>query len=185
MRILKIDKNWTLFLDRDGVINKRLKNDFVTGWEEFEFLNLALAAISMLSNYFSKIIVVTNQRCVDEGLLLKTDLDSIHDRLSKEVIKHGGQLTTIYSCPHTKESNCNCRKPKTGMGLKAKEDFPEINFNKSIIVGDSFTDLQFGKRLNMKTVFITKFAKEHQPDEVTDYVFDSLFSFATFIDSQQ
>jgi len=184
MDINSLDKSWTLFLDRDGVINKKINNDFVLDWEEFEYCSLAIAAISILSNYFSRIIIVTNQRCVDEGLLLEKDLMKIHANLLSDIREYANVVDRIYFCPHTKMSDCKCRKPKTGMALQAKEDFPDINFEKSIMVGDSVTDLEFGRRLNMKTVFISDEENPVLMDNLADSVFQSLFNFANYIDSK-
>ncbi len=183
MNIDKLDRSWTLFLDRDGVINKKLNNDFVLDWDEFEYCNLAIPAILILANYFGKIVVVTNQRCVDEGLLLNADLEIMHNKLLSDIAEHGDAIDKIYFCPHTRESNCNCRKPKTGMAFQAQEDFPEIDFTKSIMVGDSYSDLDFGKRLKMKTVFINKVEEINLTDSLADSVFESLFEFATYIDN--
>ena len=186
MDINSLDKSWTLFLDRDGVINKKINRDFVLDWEEFEYCKLAIPAISILSSYFSRIIIVTNQRCVDEGLLLEQDLMKIHDNILSDIEEYTNVTDDIYFyfCPHTKMSDCGCRKPKTGMALQAKKDFPDINFEKSIMVGDSITDLQFGKRLNMKTVFINDEENPVLRDSLADSVFQSLFNFANYIDSE-
>ena len=90
------DKNWTLFLDRDGVINKKRENDYVKTWREFSFIDGALEAISRLSNIFGKIIVVTNQRGVGKGIMTELQLLSIHDKLTKAVNQSAGRIDKIY-----------------------------------------------------------------------------------------
>ena len=70
----KIDNSWTLFLDRDGVINRKLEGDYVKTIEEFEFLPNSLKAIVAFSNYFHKIIVVTNQQGISKKLMTENDL---------------------------------------------------------------------------------------------------------------
>ena len=94
---LDIDKTWTLFLDRDGVINLHYPNDYVKNWDEFYFLEGVLDAIKLLSNIFKRIIIVTNQQGVGKELMTREDLDFIHAEMLKEVRKHGGRIHAIYS----------------------------------------------------------------------------------------
>jgi len=151
---MTIDKTWTLFLDRDGVINKLIEDGYVKSWGNFEFLPGVLEAIRLLSQIFGKIIIVTNQRGISRKLVTTEDLDEIHALMLKEIENAGGRIDKIYYCPHLVEDDCDCRKPKTGMPLQAKKDFPGIDFSKSVIVGDSRNDMEMGQRLGMTTVFI-------------------------------
>jgi histidinol-phosphate phosphatase family protein len=151
----KINSAWTLFLDRDGVINKKIDNNYVKQISEFEFLPNALKAIVSFSKIFGRIIVVTNQQGIGKGLMTDQDLQLVHHQLSDAVSKAGGKIDAIYYAPQLAKENSILRKPNIGMGSKAKEDFPEIDFNKSMMVGDSLSDIEFGKRLKMKTVFIS------------------------------
>lgn len=80
-------------------------------------------------------------------------LNEIHDTMLSEVTSVFGRIDNIYYCTAV-ENRSECRKPNIGMGLRAKKDFPEIEFSKSIMVGDSISDMEFGKNLGMKTVFI-------------------------------
>lgn len=150
---MKVDNSWTLFLDRDGVINKKIENNYVKCWEEFEFICGSLEAIGNLSKKFGKIIIVTNQRGIGKGLMAESDLFFIHDKMLSEIKKNHGHIDKIYFCADISEKSQN-RKPNIGMALMAKIDFPEIEFNKSVIIGDSESDIQFGKRLGMKTILI-------------------------------
>jgi histidinol-phosphate phosphatase family protein len=149
----EIDKNWTLFLDRDGVINEKIDNDYVKNWSEFSFINGALEALSELSSLFGNIIVVTNQRGVGKGLMSENDLNIIHARMMDLVLKNGGRIDKIYFCTEILDTSL-CRKPNIGMAMMAKNDFPEIDFERAVMIGDSKSDMEFGKSLNMKTVFI-------------------------------
>lgn len=174
-----IDKNWTLFLDRDGVVSKKLENDYIKNWDEFEFLPNVLKAGMTLDEKFGKIVVVTNQRGVAKKLMKIPDLYLVNWQMVNEISKTGGRIDSVYFCPHNIEDNCDCRKPKTGMALKAKKDFPEINFQKSIMVGDSVIDMEFGKQLGMTTVLISdKKNIDKQSLRLADFVFESLFEFA-------
>jgi histidinol-phosphate phosphatase family protein len=151
--IINIDNSWSLFLDRDGVINEKIENDYVKNWDEFKFKDGVLQAVAGLGKIFGRIFIVTNQRGVGLGVMTEDKLNEIHGKLLSEITSLSGRIDKIYYC--TAVDNCaECRKPNIGMGLKAKSDFPEIEFSKSIMVGDSISDMEFGKNLGMKTVFI-------------------------------
>lgn len=150
----KYDSEWTLFLDRDGVINKRLPGKYVKTIDAFEFLNLVPEAIARCSRIFGRIIVITNQQGIGKQLMTETDLESVHKHMFEEVEIAGGQIEAVYFCPDLKTDANPCRKPSPIMGLWAQSDFPDINFKKAIMVGDSLCDIQFGKNLKMETVLV-------------------------------
>lgn len=143
----------TLFIDRDGVINKHRPDDYVKCWDEFEFLPGVLDAFVLLAKSFRRIILVSNQRGVGKGLMTEVDLQDIHQRMVSEIIHAGGRLDRIYYCTDTNNDSLN-RKPNSGMALQAQKDFPDIIFKESVMVGDSMSDIEFGERLGMKTIFI-------------------------------
>lgn len=176
---LPIDKTWSLFLDRDGVINLHYPNDYVKKWEEFFFLEGVLDALNILAHKFRRILLVTNQQGVGKGVMSKEDLNFIHSEMLKEIRKYGGRLHMIYTATEKLENDKQkMRKPEIGMAKQAKKDFPEIDFERSIIVGDSLTDMQFGRKAGMKTVFIGDMNKLAEKDRyVVDYNFDSLAEF--------
>jgi len=181
MKNLKIDKSWTLFLDRDGVINNKLEDDYVKKWEEFSFTNNAVESISKLSEIFYKIIIVTNQRGIAKGIMSENELTVIHKKMVDEIVRKKGRIDKIYFCPDL-SNDSDCRKPNPGMALKAKLEFPEIDFRKSFIVGDSISDMLFGKKLGMKCAFISENSNEEfLPNEHNDFQFKSLFEFANKI----
>jgi histidinol-phosphate phosphatase family protein len=174
-----ISKDWTLFLDRDGVINERLVGDYVKQWDEFRFTDGTIEAIAGLSDIFGKILVVTNQQGVGKGIMSREQLDLIHEEMISEIKEAGGRIDKIYSCTKLEEEHPFCRKPNPGMALQARRDFPDIKFKRSIMVGDSMSDLKFGKMLGMKTVLIAcdnSMAKKFP--RLTDVWFISLRAFA-------
>ncbi len=175
LRDLKIDRSWTLFLDRDGVINNRLIDNYVKNWVEFEFLPEVLQALKTLSPVFGHIIVVTNQQGIGKRLYRVEDLELIHRNMIYEINYHGGRVDKVYFSPHLKEENHPSRKPGTGMALQAQKDFPDIDFRRSIMVGDSPSDIQFGKNTGMKTVLISGDPKN---DHEADFKYSSLIEFA-------
>lgn len=174
-----LNSSWTLFLDRDGVINKRLMGDYVKKVEEFEFLDGVLEALVLMSNYFSRTVVVTNQQGIGKGLMSQEDLTLVHQHMIEAIQKVGGKIDQIYYCPELAEKNAKCRKPNTGMAEQAQRDFPEINFQNSIMVGDSISDLEFGKRLGMLKVYINE---EGSSAQLADLSFKSLAEFAASLD---
>ncbi len=154
------NSEWTLFLDRDGVINKRLPGRYVGDISEFEFLFKVPEAIAMFSRIFGHIIVVTNQQGVGKKLMTEEQLGIVHQHMYEEVEMAGGQIDAVYFCPDLKTDANPCRKPSPIMALWAQRDFPTINFKKSIMVGDSLSDILFGKALKMETVLVETNRKE-------------------------
>ncbi len=153
---LQVDKKWTLFLDRDGVINLHFPKDYVKSWNEFYFLEGAIDAIVRLSSVFGRIIVVTNQQGVAKGKMTEESLNSIHLNMLAEIEAAGGRIDSIYAATVMADADPEgIRKPKIGMAQQAQQDFPDIDFAKSIIVGDSITDMQFGRNAGMFTVMVS------------------------------
>ena len=175
LKDLHIDNTWTLFLDRDGVINKKLEDDYVKHTSEFEFIDGVLNALRMLDLIFGKIVVVTNQQCIGKRIIYPEDLELIHQNMLYEITYLKGRIDKVYYSPYLAAENHPTRKPGIGMALQAQKDFPGIDFSKSIIVGDSLSDMEFGRNAGMKTVFISNEAKE---DERIDFNFKSLIYFA-------
>ncbi|MEO0190034.1 MAG: HAD family hydrolase [candidate division WOR-3 bacterium] len=172
-----------VFLDRDGVINKKPpEGKYVTTWDEFKFLRNAIKAIGYLNKLGFLVIVVTNQRGVALGHLAEEKLKEIHQRMRNKLTSCGAHIDGIYYCPHNKNT-CSCRKPKVGLFLKAKKDFPEIDFKNSFVVGDSEKDIRAGKRLGCKTILITKDSKRFKlPENMTpDFITNSLWQAYTKI----
>ena len=120
---LTIDTSWTLFLDRDGVINKRIVDDYVKKWEEFEFLEGVIDALKIFNSAFGKIVVVTNQQGIGKGIMRTEDLELIHKNMSYEVSYFGGRIDKVYFSPFLASENHPSRKPGIDMALQAKKDF--------------------------------------------------------------
>ena len=148
-----IDQSWTLFLDRDGVINHEKNKDYIHTWDEFVFYDGVHDAIKTFSTIFNKIIIVTNQKGVGKGLTLLDNLTEIHNKMKSSIQLAGGRIDAIYFCPDLDENSPN-RKPNPGMGYQAKQDFPEIDFTKSIMVGNTLSDMEFGRNIGAYTIFL-------------------------------
>jgi len=181
-KLFNIDNTWTLFLDRDGVINKRIIDDYVKNTSEFVFLDGVLESLKIFKQLFRRIIVVTNQRGIALGLMNVDDLILIHEYMVKEVSNAGGKIDGIYYCPHDRGDNCGCRKPEPGMLINAQNDFPEIEFTKSIMVGDSDSDMAMGRSRSLTNVFISD---SNNCAGFSDITFPSLIDFARYLIDEQ
>jgi D-glycero-D-manno-heptose 1,7-bisphosphate phosphatase len=173
------DNSWTLFLDRDGVINVESVGSYITSWDEFVFHDGVTEAMRSLSRVFGNIVVVSNQRGVGRGIMTMEALREISTNMRSVIAEHGGRIDKVYAATATTDDDHN-RKPNTGMGLQAQEDFPQIDFKKSVIVGNSMSDMEFGKRLSMHTIFLTtKHEPVALPNDLVDEQYDSLYAWAT------
>ena len=177
----EIDKNWTLFLDRDGVINYEKQNDYIHTWSEFKFYEGVLEAMTVFSKRFKHIVVVTNQRGIGKGVTKEEDVIYLHKKMKESIEENGGRIDAVYYCKDI-DSSSPCRKPNTGMGLQAMKDFSTIDLTKAIMIGNSLSDMQFGKNLGIATVFLPTTKPEvNLKDENIDAVFPSLIAFANHL----
>jgi histidinol-phosphate phosphatase family protein len=154
VNLFNVDHTWTLFLDRDGVINQRIFGGYVLSSESFVFEQGVLAALKMANQRFGKIIVVTNQQCVALGLLSELALDQIHQDMITQVTRYGGRIDAVYAALDLKTATPNRRKPNSAMALEAQRQFPEIDFSRAVMVGDTDSDIRFGRELGMRTVLV-------------------------------
>ncbi|ULQ57548.1 HAD family hydrolase [Flavihumibacter rivuli] len=173
-----IDQNWTLFLDRDGVINYEKENDYIYHWDEFVFYEGVKEALGKFSKLFKYIIIVTNQRGIEKGLMTEADLHDIHMRMKEELAGVDAHIDGIYFCSSLDNGHPN-RKPQPGMAYLAAQDFPGIDFSRSIMVGNNISDMEFGRNAGMHTVFLqTTRPNQEIPHPAIDLAFKSLLNFA-------
>jgi D-glycero-D-manno-heptose 1,7-bisphosphate phosphatase len=144
----------TVFLDRDGVLNEKApEGEYVWRWQDFRVLDGVPESIAWLNRAGMRVVVVTNQRGVALGRYTMADVAALHAEFQKLLALHGARVDGFYVCPHGHEE-CNCRKPLPGLFEQAKADFPEIKVQTSVMIGDSRVDVEFGRRLGMKTILI-------------------------------
>ncbi|MBP6000083.1 MAG: HAD-IIIA family hydrolase [Sediminibacterium sp.] len=178
LKQLDINGDWTLFLDRDGVINHEKNEDYIRHWGEFEFYAESLIALPLLAQKFNKIIITTNQKGIGKGLMTDADLANIHQHMTNKILELGGRIDAIYYCSDLNNDSYN-RKPQPGMAFQAKTDFPNIDLNKAIMVGNRMSDMEFGRNAGMHTVYLaTTHPEAPFPDTRIDDRFDHLFQFA-------
>ncbi|HZP06891.1 MAG TPA: HAD family hydrolase [Terracidiphilus sp.] len=151
----------TVFLDRDGVLNEKApEGQYVFQWQDFRVLDGVPEAIALLNRAGKRVIVVTNQRGVALGLYTVADIEALYAKFAQFLEQNGARIDAFYICPHDR-GECTCRKPLPGLFEQAKADFPEISATESIMIGDSLVDMEFGRQLGMKTIFVAG-AAEHQ-----------------------
>ena len=172
-----IHDDWTLFLDRDGVINRRIIGGYVTSWDEFDFLPGVSEAMRIFAEKFKYILVITNQQGVGKGLMTMEQVDAIHDRMCLEIEAFNGRIDGILVCPQLASEPDNYRKPSPEMAYMAQEFYPEIDLEKTIMVGDGQTDIEFGRNAGTKTIFIGN------ENPSADDCFSSLIEFANLLKS--
>ncbi len=139
------------FLDRDGVLNE--DRGYIARLEDFVMLHGAADAVAALNRDGWPVIVFTNQSGVARGMLTAERLEEIHAKLRAEIAAAGGELTAIYACPHGPDSDCDCRKPKAGMLLRAAAEHG-IDLFASVAVGDSPRDIAAGHAAGCATVLV-------------------------------
>ena len=145
----------TAFLDRDGTVNRKApEGDYVKSWEEFHFLPGAKEAIILLNEAGIRVVLITNQRGIALGRMSEEELEEINRRMLAELSCEGAQVAAVYHCPHD-TGTCDCRKPATGMLLQAQRDLPEIDFSRSVVIGDSPSDMEAGRAVGAHRVLIS------------------------------
>jgi histidinol-phosphate phosphatase family protein len=143
-----------IFIDRDGVINVDLMGDYVKEPGEFSFEKGAVDALLMLQNAGYKIIIISNQAGVGEGIFSEEALKEVHQHMLDELNAQGVEIHDAFYCLHGKhEVICNCRKPKTGLFEQASEVI-DYDKDQTYFIGDKATDIEAGKNFDLKTLFV-------------------------------
>ncbi len=147
-----------IFIDRDGVINQdpmaaNTRKEYITDWPEFHFLPGVLEALKRLTKNGYKIIIVSNQAGVGKGIYTKDKLDEITKNMLREIEAAGGKIHSVQYCIHTKEDNCDCRKPNTGLFKKAIEGL-SVDFTNTYFIGDTKRDILAGKKIGCRTILV-------------------------------
>lgn len=141
-----------VFLDRDGVICHN-RDDYVKGWQEFQFIHRAQESIARLTDAGLPVIVVTNQSAINRGIVPASTVEDIHHRMVAEVEARGGRIARIYYCPHRPDEHCDCRKPQPGMLLQAARELG-IDLEDSYLIGDALADIQAAQTVGTKAYMV-------------------------------
>lgn len=174
-------QTWCLFLDRDGVLNRRVVGDYVRSRQQFEWMDNALPALNLLNDWAPHLVVVTNQQGVGKGFMTSADVDQIHRLIQVSSGKRGSRqlVETFQVCTHLEAENCSCRKPRAGLVLNWLKHHPDSVPSLSIVVGDSWRDLGLARNVAAEvggcgTIYIGA----ADPDIRADATFGSLWDFA-------
>ncbi|MCV7177486.1 D-glycero-alpha-D-manno-heptose-1,7-bisphosphate 7-phosphatase [Mycolicibacterium sphagni] len=179
----RIDRDWCLFLDRDGVINRQVVGDYVRSWQDFEWIPGAQLALKNLREWAPHLVIVTNQQGVGKGLMSADDLAEIHERMQDELAADGVTIDAFQVCPHLESAGCDCRKPKPGLVLDWLRQHPDCVPSLSIMVGDSQSDLELAHNVaaTVGGCESIQIGDHTQLDCCADASFDSLWDFAVAV----
>lgn len=143
--------NKVIFLDRDGTLNP--DPGYICSLDEFEFYDETMDVLADLSQGGFSFIIVTNQSGVGRGIIPEEAVESINEFIAESFKARGIPLLGIYTCPHTPDEGCPCRKPNTGMFERAALDHSVI-LDRSYVIGDSVLDIQAGNSLGITTLLV-------------------------------
>jgi histidinol-phosphate phosphatase family protein len=176
-------RQWCLFIDRDGVINRQIIGDYVRQWSDFEWLPSARRGLRLLRDWAPRLVVVTNQQGVGKGLMSADDLDTIHQNLQHDLASDGVVIDAVRACPHLESACCACRKPRPGLILGWLEEYPDVDSSLCIVIGDSQSDIGLARQVAYATGECASILIG-QPDQQlpVDATFDSLGDFANAVD---
>lgn len=166
----------TVFLDRDGVINKcAAPHCYISKWEEFEFFPSAIQGIKRLNAAGYLVLLITNQRGIARGLLSMQEVEELHQKMCEHLKRQGANIDGIYICPHD-NGECYCRKPDIGLFLQAEKEW-QIDKEHSWMIGDSNTDVEAGKRYGVRTILLSDIKEDYGQN----YTFSDLKTATAFL----
>ena len=168
--------NKAVFLDRDGTIAEDV--NYCRKPEDFRIFPWAPEAIRMLNGAGFKVIVITNQSGIARGYFTEEMLAQIHEKMLKELAEQGARIDGVYYCPHHPDDNCECRKPKTALFQQAAKDF-NLDLKTSWVVGDSWRDIEAGRRIGTKTILVKSGPSRGNEDcDPPDFIAENLLEAA-------
>ena len=179
----RVGRQWCLFIDRDGVINRQVIGDYVRDWQDFEWLPRAPLALKGLREWAPYMVVVTNQQGIGKGLMRVDDVELIHRNVRVELATYGVLMDAVRVCPHLESAGCACRKPRPGLILDWLEQHPDIDHSLSVMVGDSESDLQLAQHVAAQTDGCASvLIGDLNTQAVPDASFESLWDFAVAVE---
>ena len=169
------------FLDRDGVINK--DPGYLYNISDFEFTDDCVEGLKTLQEKGYALIVVTNQSGIGRGYYSEEDYQTLTRWYIDELSAHGITITDVFHCPHSPDTDCDCRKPKPGLFIQAREKYPEIDFSASLMIGDKLSDLEPADTMGISTLVLVE--SDNQDKKIANQAleekivhFPSLFAFS-------
>ena len=150
-----------IFLDRDGVINRRVHPGYVAHWSQFKYARGIKSALKRLAKLGLPMIVVSNQAGLAKGAIRRAELESMTARFVADLGRAGVRIAAVYYCPHTAENGCACRKPQTGLLRRAAGDW-NLDVSRSVLIGDSESDVQAARRAHCGAVLLGNVDAAHK-----------------------
>ena len=149
-----MSRDRVVFVDRDGVVNHDVIGGYITRWEDFKFHDAVLAGLKRLTQAGYKIVLISNQAGVGDGVYSEKTLKQIHEKMLQVFKKEGIQLNGSYFCLHGKNAGCECRKPKTGLFVEAARNGILFDKSATFFIGDKVTDIEAGKSFGLRTILV-------------------------------
>ena len=166
-----MNKLKTIFLDRDGVINKE-RNDYVKSISELEIFPNIAKNVELLKNAGFLVVIITNQSAINRGLITHEMVNQIHSSIQNYLKANGTRVDGFFYCPHKPDENCNCRKPKSGLLNKAILEL-NIDVNSSWMIGDNDSDIEASTSIGCKAIKISNnFSLDNAVDKILNYSTD-------------
>src|SRR5437763_1433575 len=151
-----------VFLDRDGVLNYN-RQDHIKTPEEYVPIPGAAEAVARLKRDGWAVVVVSNQSGLARGLFDEEALAAIMAKMQSVLAAAGGGADAVYHCPHAPEAGCDCRKPATGLLLRAAREHG-LDLGRPYLVGDKASDIECGRAAGLRTVLVETALPEERPD---------------------
>jgi len=158
--------NQAIFLDRDGVIVEN-RLDYIRSWDDVEIYPESIHTLAGLSGKPYKIIIITNQSAVGQGLIPLKTAEDINQRLVQEIEQSGGRIDATYICPHTPQDMCSCRKPEAGLILRAADEL-KLDLKNSILIGDALSDIEAGRLAGIQKVALVRTGRGEQQERLVE-----------------
>lgn len=150
----------TIFLDRDGVINKEI--NYLYKIEDCQFIDGIFEACKYIKSLGFQIIIVTNQSGISRGYFSERDFRKITNWMIQQFKNNKVDILDVFHCPHSPEESCYCRKPKPGMFIQAIKEH-NINITESWMIGDSERDITAANLAGIKNTIMVR--SGHKLDE--------------------
>jgi histidinol-phosphate phosphatase family protein len=142
------------FIDRDGTINVQpAEHTYLSSVEDLEILPGAMEGMKALADCGFALAIASNQRGVGRGLISMEDVDAIDAEIRRLLAPTGAEIAGSYYCPHLNDDDCDCRKPRPGLLLRAAEDL-DLDLGASWMIGDSATDIEAGTAAGCRTAYL-------------------------------
>jgi len=149
----------TVLLDRDGTINVHIIGDYVRSWDEFEFVPGALEALAAFAGSFRHVFIVTNQRGVGRGKFTPEALADIHERMVAAITAAGGRIDGVYCCTAVSDGD-PMRKPNRGMFDQLLSEHPDVDPERTVMIGDGDVDMEFARNCGIDGIRIESLKKD-------------------------